>query len=287
MDLPGLQEGPVPDDREAAQAQTHRRLKSRYPQLRIGTSGYSFDDWVGPFYPSGTSKGKMFDFYLRHFDTVEINSTYYRIPHPRVMRNIDSKTPDGFEFVVKTHGSFTHERDKFDENLPAFLESVAPMAESGKLSGLLAQFPFSFRYSPQNLDYVLENGARFSPHPLFVEYRHDSWMRPEVKDAMQKAGIGYCNVDEPALPHLVPPEAAATTPTGYIRLHGRNAEKWWGGGGERYNYSYTDEQLREWVKRLDDLRAKTTKAFVFFNNCHLGRAVKDAQRFMNLLVDEE
>lgn len=229
----------------------------------------------------------MFDQYVQDFETVEINSTYYGIPHPRVFDAIEKKAPDGFDFIVKTHGSFTHERDQADANIPKLLQAVAPLVDAGRLNGLLAQFPFSFKFSGANLDYIRDKNDRLQAIPLFVEFRHDTWLHPEVKEALRSESIGYTNVDEPQLPHMLPPESEATTATGYIRLHGRNAEKWWDGGGERYNYSYTDSQLREWVQRLELLRQKADRIYVFFNNCHLGRAVKDAHRFMELLTEAD
>lgn len=252
--------------------------------IRVGTSGYSFADWVGAFYPEGIAKGKMLDHYVQHFDTVEINSTYYRTPHPAVMRNIERKTPPGFEFIVKTPQAFTHERTGVETAIPPFLESVAPLSETGKLKGLLAQFPWSFRYNAAHFDYIMSHASQFGGIPLFVEFRHDSWLDPQVKPALAQAGIGYCNVDQPALPHLLPPETAATTRVGYVRLHGRNAAHWWGGGPQRYDYTYADSELKEWAERLDQLRQRADKVFVFFNNCHLGQAVKDARRLMDLLA---
>ena len=287
MDLPGLQESPHAESPPSAIAQARRRVTTKYPGLRIGTSGYSFPDWVGTYYPEGIARGKMFDQYVRDFETVEINSTYYGIPNPRVFAAMDKKCPVGFDFIVKTHGSFTHERDQADANIPKLLEAITPLRDSGKLSGLLAQFPYAFRYSPASLEYIHDKNSRLDGIPLFVEFRHDSWLRPEVKEGLAREGIGYSNVDEPQLPHLLPPESEATISTGYIRLHGRNAEKWWNGGAERYNYSYTDDQLREWVTRLDSLREKANRIYVFFNNCHLGRAVRDAHRFMELLSGDD
>lgn len=287
MDLPGLQESPVPETHNSPIAKAQRRVAERFPSLRIGTSGYSFPDWVGTYYPAGIARGAMFDQYARDFNTVEINSTYYGIPNPRVFANMEKKSPVDFDFIVKTHGSFTHERDEAEPNIPRLLEAVAPLREADKLRGLLAQFPYSFRCSAENLDYVVDKASRLHGIPLFVEYRHDSWLRPEVKQTLRAEGIGYSNVDEPQLPHLLPPESAATTATGYVRLHGRNAAQWWEGGGERYNYAYTDDELREWVRRLETLREQTERIYVFFNNCHLGRAVRDAHRFMELLTDDD
>jgi uncharacterized protein YecE (DUF72 family) len=287
MDLPGLQENSFPADPPSAIAQARRRVAGRFPGVRIGTSGYSFPDWVGNYYPESAAREKMFDHYVRDFDTVEINSTYYGIPHPRVLANMEKKTPGQFEFLVKTHGSFTHERDQADPNISKLLKAVSPLRDSGKLKGLLAQFPYSFRYSSSNLDFIRDKNSRLDGVPLFVEFRHDSWLRLDVKEALRGANIGYTNVDEPPLPHLLPPESETTTEIGYIRLHGRNSAQWWQGGGERYNYSYTDDQLSEWVKRLETLRQKADRIYVFFNNCHLGRAVRDAHRFMELLAVEE
>jgi uncharacterized protein YecE (DUF72 family) len=112
-------------------------------KILIGTSGYSFADWVGPFYPEGWPKGKMLDYYKDHFHIVEINSTYYRIPHPSVFYHMASKVPDDFEFIVKAHQSFTHTRKDLPENFKAFHEAVKPLKDSGKLKGYLAQFPWS------------------------------------------------------------------------------------------------------------------------------------------------
>jgi len=287
MDLPGLQESSHAEVPASKVAEARRRVSEKFPGLRIGTSGYSFPDWIGTYYPHGTPRGKMFDQYVQDFETVEINSTYYGIPHPRVFAAMEKKAPPGFDFIVKTHGSFTHERDQADTNIPKLLEAVSPLNDSGRLNGLLAQFPYSFKYSPAGLDYIRAKNDRLQSIPLFVEFRHDSWLRTDVKEALRAERIGYSNVDEPQLPHLLPPESDATTATGYIRLHGRNAEKWWDGGAERYNYAYTDNQLREWVQRLESLRQKADRIYVFFNNCHLGRAVKDAQRLMELLTDED
>lgn len=287
MDLPGLQESPHAEESPSQIAQARKRVAEKYPGVRIGTSGYSFPDWIGTYYPQGTPRGKMFDQYVRDFETVEINSTYYGIPHPRVFAAMEKKAPAGFDFIVKTHGSFTHERDQADSNIPKLLDAVSPLSEARRLSGLLAQFPYSFKFSISNLDYIREKTDRLQSIPLYVEFRHDSWLRQDVKDRLATEGIGYSNVDEPQLPHLLPPEAEATTSIGYIRLHGRNAEKWWDGGAERYNYAYTDDQLREWVQRLETLRQKADRIYVFFNNCHLGRAVKDAHRFMELLTEAD
>src|SRR5258707_4146087 len=116
-------------------------------EVRVGTSGYSFPDWVGPFYPPGTRSGDFLSYYSRHFDVVEVNSTYYRIPHSSVIEKMERKTPGDFHFVVKLHQSMTHEGDLDSSNVRHFLEAIAPLENAGKYDGLLAQFPWAFRRS--------------------------------------------------------------------------------------------------------------------------------------------
>jgi uncharacterized protein YecE (DUF72 family) len=255
-------------------------------EIIVGTSGYSFDDWEGEFYPPGLPKGKRLDFYKDHFKAVEINSTYYRIPHPAVFYNMVKKVSDDFEFIVKTHRSFTHDRDDLDNTSREFNEAVKPIIESGRLKGFLAQFPFGFKYSPQNLEYILNGADYFPGAPLFVEFRHDSWDKDEVYKTLGARNIGFCSVDEPRLPGLFPPKALATIDIGYVRLHGRNGANWWNGGGDRYDYLYSENELKEWNKKIEDLKSKTNKVYLFFNNCHLGQAVRNAKMFLEMMQTE-
>jgi len=185
--------------------------------------------------------------------------------------------------VVKAHRSFTHDRRDHVAAARQLNEALDPLLRSGKLKGILAQFPWSFKCSPSRLEYVRSGAGLFGGVPLFVEFRHNSWVRDEVFTALKEEGIGYTCVDEPQLQGMLPPESRATTDIGYVRFHGRNAEKWWGGGSERYDYVYPEDQLREWVTRIEEIRKKTKKVFIFFNNCHQGKAVKDAKRMLELL----
>ncbi len=253
--------------------------------IRIGTSGFSFEDWRGTFYPATVDKGKMLDFYAQHFPTVEINSTYYRIPHPAIMNNLVKKVPPGFDFLVKVPQSFTHRRTDLDDDVAKFLQAIEPMEASGTLSGLLAQFPYSFRFSPDSLDYLAMLKNVLTPRPLFAEFRHESWVNRTMYDRLRADGIGYVCVDEPDLPHLIKPDLFATGPIGYIRFHGRNAEKWWDGGPLRYDYKYSEEELQRWKEKIDKLATKgqVQKMYLFFNNCHLGQAAANAFDMKRLL----
>ena len=120
----------------------------------IGTSGYSYEDWREVFYPAGLPKGNMLEYYARHFNCVEINSSYYRIPHPSILQRMSDKTPTGFEFIVKVHQSTTHERIRTETPLKQMIEAVQPLVEVKKFSGFLAQFPYSFKNTPENRDYL-------------------------------------------------------------------------------------------------------------------------------------
>ncbi len=260
-----------------------RRLGKR-GRIRIGTSGYSFADWVGTFYPSRTARGKMLDEYVKHFDVVEINSSYYRIPEAKMFERMEAKTPAGFEFVVKLFKGMTHEIEDDASMYRAFTDSVTPLKDAGKFAGYLAQFPWKFKNSTQAKKHLRFLRKRFGGDPLFVEFRHDSWIEDETFDLLRESRIGYCGVDEPSLKGLIPPIVAATTDTGYVRLHGRNARNWWGkGGGDRYDYDYNDEELSEWSRKLLELEEKATKVYAFFNNCHAGHAARNAELMIEML----
>lgn len=258
-------------------------------EVVLGTSGFSFEDWVGPFYPIGTQRADMLGLYSRQFASVEVNATYYRIPPPRTMEQIDRKTPAKFEFVVKAHQSMTHEKDLPEPGIfQAFHDCLAPLKASGKFRGTLLQFPWAFRPTKasrerlERLDEALRPAA-----PLFVEFRHASWIRDEVFRFLDERGIGYCSVDEPRLNGLVPPVARLTGDTAYVRLHGRNQKTWWGrGGGDRYDYDYSPEELKEWVEKIRELAERANKTYVFFNNCHAGQAARNALLMRDMLQQD-
>ena len=199
------------------------------PRIVLGTSGYSFPDWVGPFYPPGIERAKMLDYYVKEFPAVEINATYYRIPPARTLHAMERKTPPGFEFLVKAHHDMTHQRSLDPELYRSFERAIDPLRASGKLSGLVAQFPYAFQRSPENETFLRELRDRLPPAiPLFVEFRHASWAGDDLFALLEAEGLGYISVDEPDLPGLMPSVARRTGPFGYVRFHGRNKKKWWG-----------------------------------------------------------
>jgi len=257
---------------------------SAEPAILIGTSGYWFADWVGPFYPPGTKSGEFLGYYARHFGCVEVNSTYYRIPHPRVLEQMEKKTPPGFRFVVKLNHAMTHERADDRGLYREFLAAIQPLKDAGKFDGLLAQFPWAFKRTRENEEHLERLRAELPGEPLWAEFRHASWLHPELEDWLAGRRIGYCAVDEPALPGLVPPVTLVSTDAAYVRFHGRNRETWWGrGGGDRYDYDYSNAELAEWVERVRALADRARQTYLFFNNCHAGQAARNAKLMEELL----
>ena len=250
--------------------------------ISIGTSGFSYKDWKGVFYPEGTRAGDYLSYYKDYFDTVEINSTYYAIPGPQVFENMLNETPDDFEFVVKVNKATTHENSDRDV-VEKFNESIIPLRESGRLSGILAQFPWGFRNDEKNRIYLSELSERYHEVPFFVEFRHNSWNREEVYDFLKQSGLHFVSVDEPQIGNMMPAIARATGDVAYIRFHGRNARTWWGKTGDRYDYYYSDEELEEWIEKIELLEKTVWKIYAFFNNCHKGYAVRNALMFKDML----
>jgi uncharacterized protein YecE (DUF72 family) len=258
-------------------------------RIVLGTSGFSFADWVGPFYPPGTRRADMLALYAERFHAVEVNATYYRIPPPSTMVGLDHKTPPDFEFLVKAHQSMTHEKaPPAPEIFRAFDACLAPLRDAGKFRGVLLQFPWAFRPTQgarKRLELLRsELGAET---PLFVEFRHAAWLEEKVFQFLDERGMGYCSVDEPALPGLVPPLARLTGDVGYVRLHGRNEKTWWGrGDGDRYDYNYSPEELKEWVRKIRELAEKANTVYVFFNNCHAGQAARNALLMRDMMQQD-
>ena len=256
-------------------------------EIKVGTSGFSYDDWRGVFYPQEISRADMLAYYCRHFQTVEINATYYAIPDHKTFERMVLKTPPDFEFIVKTDRETTHDRNDKGNALQKLLQALTPMIESGKLKGLLAQFPYSCKNNEVNRAHLARTKNIAGDIPLFVEFRNYTWNSEPIVDFLKANAIGYVNTDEPALKGLLPPQAHVTSDAGYIRFHGRNKKDWWDGkGSARYNYEYSPEELREWLTRISRILHKTYKSYIFFNNHPQGKAVKNARQMMEILEKE-
>jgi len=253
--------------------------------IRIGTSGFSYDDWNGHFYPAGTQQRDRLRVYAERFDTVEVNSSYYRIGHPRMYAAMARKVPDGFQFVVKANQDMTHNRERNRGVFREFLDSLQPLCDEGKLGGVLAQFPWSFKRRPENEDYLATFRERMGDTVTVIEFRNSDWCQPEVFERLREWGFGFCCVDEPKLRGLMPALTEVTAPISYVRFHGRNAQKWWkhDEAWQRYDYLYTREELEEWVPKIRSLEEESETEYVFFNNHYQGQAATNAQRLLDLL----
>lgn len=253
--------------------------------IRIGTSGFRYDDWVGRFYPPDLPRREWLTYYARQFPTVEINSTFYRIPSPATFEQMARRVPATFDFVVKANRDLTHSGEYRPDLFAAFREAIAPLREQGKLGGVLAQFPWSFHYGRENLGYLERLRDELAPVATVIEFRNREWVRDDVFEALAALGLGFCCVDEPRLKGLMPPICRATSPIGYVRFHGRNAAKWWHHeqAHERYDYRYSEAELCEWLPCLERLENETERVYVFFNNHYLGQAGENARMLAQLL----
>ena len=256
--------------------------------IHIGTSGYSYDDWIGPFYPEGTRKTEFLDYYQQHFGTTELNFTYYRMPTAGMLDAIGRKVGPGFRFAVKAPGEITHERDR--DPRPAaqeFVSALDPLKETDKFACALLQFPTSFQATDANRAYLGRLSEVFAGTPAVVEFRQREWISEDTFDLLQAQGFGFCCVDQPQFKSLIPPIAIATSDIGYVRFLWRNYQKWWhlDAAWERYDYMYTAEDLNEWVPKLKalDEQHETQETYVYMNNHWSGQAPSSAKLLAKLL----
>ena len=248
--------------------------------IRVGTSGYSFKDWLGTVYPAKMKAGQFLSHYARMFDCVEINSTYYRVPSPSMFAGMLRKVPSDFTFVVKLPREMTHDREKLASVVSPFINAIAPLVEAGQLGGLLAQFPYSFKAAQEGKDHLKRLADAFISRdiPLSIEFRHESWYTQETYAMLKKLGMGFVNVDLPSLPGLPGASNVVTSDVAYYRLHGRNAKMWWEHPtpSHRYDYLYGNDQLEKWAQRVERAATKAKTSYIFNNNCHLGQSVVNA-----------
>ncbi|MFH0882513.1 MAG: DUF72 domain-containing protein [bacterium] len=256
--------------------------------IRIGTSGYHFADWAGPFYPSDLPKDQWLDYYATQFKILEINTTYYGVPKRSSVVRWAEQTPADFRFIVKVHGDTTHKRETGGEEIPALLASLEPLRAESKLAGLLAQFPASFRANASAKQYIHLIHSHTGEIPLFVEFRHLEWDTDDAVAFCQDEGLGWVTVDLPPIRSLMGARPAVTSSTGYVRFHGKNAKTWYHPElGDRYDWTYSEEELRNWLPRLRALVDRAEETYLFFNNCHAGQAIKSAALMREILRQEQ
>ena len=264
-------------------------MASETVKFWIGTSGWSYPDWCGPVYPKPKPRGfKPLAFLAQHFNAVEVNSSFYAVPTPKTTASWLPQVPRDFRFAFKLTKAFTHESSPPEPAaLDAFKAALQPVRETGQLGPVLMQFPWSFRYADAARERLRLLSDALGDVPRVTEVRHTSWTTPEALEFLRGVG-GYCNIDQPPLRSCIGPTTHVFGTTAYVRLHGRNSEKWFAentAAYERYNYLYSPEELREWIVRLNTIGRMATEAYVFTNNHYWGRAAANAVELKALLED--
>lgn len=274
------------------------------------------------FYPKEVSSAESrLRYYADNFATVEVDSSYYAIPNIRTVWLWAERTPENFIFHIKSYGALTghgidpralpkdifsllshEEREEryiyikepelFKTIAERFIDSLTPLKESGKLGIIVFQYPPWFHYKTSGLDFILKCKEAMKGMAIAVEFRHGSWLRPKnapsVFDFLRKNRITYITADEPQYDSLatIPFLPEVTTETAYVRLHGRNKENWLKKGIEtslRYNYLYSDEELRRFTPAIKELDKRAEKTYVMFNNCHGSSAIRNALDFRDMI----
>jgi uncharacterized protein YecE (DUF72 family) len=276
---------------------------ARARAIRVGTSGWSYPSgagtWNGIFYPRqparrprGSPKFDDLAFYAEHFDTVEVNSTFYRVPTTEAVQKWAGRTPAGFEFSLKLFQKFTHP-DMFAKatggdpsrlgmkDVDEFRAAIAPLADAGKLGALLAQFPASFKHDNESRGYLEWLLKAFRDYPVAVELRHRSWSDNAEETAALLAGFeaSLAQIDEPKFKTSIRQTLLPNVRTFYyLRLHGRNAAQWWRHekSEDRYNYLYTPEELAPFAEAAKDASRAVKKAYLYANNHFSAKSVANA-----------
>jgi uncharacterized protein YecE (DUF72 family) len=247
----------------------------------IGTSGYSYPDWVGGFYPAGMRTGGMFAYYCQQFPLVELNFTFYRLPTATMLARLSAQAPTGFQFIVKLPRTLTHERVESD--ITAFRDAVRVLREQGRLLSLLCQLPQSFHFGIAQRAWLETLADAYRGFPMAVEFRHRSWQGAGTDDWLRRHTLDLVSVDVPSLPNLYPGGLVFSGSIIYVRFHSRNAAKWYATDKDRYDYDYSDAELGQWITALDRQKENADRAFILFNNCQRGHAAVNANRMRELL----
>jgi uncharacterized protein YecE (DUF72 family) len=271
--------------------------------IRIGTCSWADESLTRYFYPRSVKSAEdRLRYYTDRFDTVEANSSYYRLPERQMVERWAERTPEGFVMHVKAFGVMTRHPVKLDqlptdlrEDAPTdergridrpprefraemfrrFHEALVPLRETGKLGGILMQFPPYIVFKPASFEYLEWAQEQLRGDDMLVEFRHASWLdeesRAETLGFLERHGMTYVIVDAPRLEgrNVLPTLVTTTSPTAYVRFHGRNAETWnkrVRSAAERFDYLYPEEELREWVGPLGELAERSETVYAMFNN---------------------
>lgn len=252
----------------------------------IGTSGYYYDSWKRTFFPQSTRD--FLKYYAKFFKTVEINATFYRLFTQDFYKKLLERTPEDFRFFIKVNQTITHLRvDNAATEMRGFRKSLKPLLNDERYGGILLQFPYSFKYSKDNMKY-LEKAIQSLPVRKAIEFRNHSWNNQFVTNYLVEHGVAQVNVDVPLLDELFPPLEKVTSKLAYFRMHGRAINKWWNykEPHERYDYRYETDELKEIAARIRkamDDNPELEEVYIFFNNHYNAKAVKNAIQLADIL----
>lgn len=252
----------------------------------IGTCGYSYDAWKGTFYPEDLPSHEMLRYYSLIFSFVELDFTWYRMPTPHQLEHLAALTPSDFRMSLKVHRSLTHEVEEgWRAHAASFREAVTALQNTGRLGCVLVQLPYRFAYTVDNRRYLAHLLDELAMFPLVVEFRNAEWYLDRVFESLRARHVGLVTIDRPDLPGLPPESVVRTSDLGYYRLHGRNASLWWSGDStSRYEYRYSDEELRERLRLVRLMAQQSTQLFVAFNNHAQGNAAANALTLQSMLA---
>lgn len=282
----------------------YSRLVSENSSLiKIGTAGWSYKDWDGIVYPASFKKDRHpVEYLAQYFDLIEINSSFYGHIKPEIgmlwcrkARAVNKH----FIFTAKLNKGFTHSPVAVIESTSAATirphsddeklakEGLDSLANEGMLGALLAQFPISFKNTNENRDYLETVISRFKQYPLVIEVRHSSWNNEGTLRYFAKMGIAFCNIDQPRLGLAIGPTEYVTSPLAYVRLHGRNYDKWFDSDSrdDRYNYLYSEQELRGWKQHIVNIAKKAQVTYVVTNNHFEGKAAVNALQLKHLITE--
>jgi uncharacterized protein YecE (DUF72 family) len=264
--------------------------------IRFGVAGWDYKDWWGLVYPASHPRGfDTLGYLSEFFDTVEINSTFYGAGSPKASETWVRRVADNprFQFTAKLWKRFTHDREQAwsPDDVEQVRSALDPIASANRLGTVLAQFPWSFKRTPENEEWLGDVIRVFAEFPLAVEVRHASWNEPDFYASLNERSVGIVNIDQPVFQHSIKPEARVTGDAiGYVRLHGRNYGNWFRDEAEtheRYDYLYSTEELKGWLDRIHEVAKRARETYVITNNHFLGQAPANAAMLRKLHGDPD